>query len=181
MKRPSQSYPPTGISVSPLIKYGSHVRNRLCVLDSPHPASGLSVTLPPDATKGLSTVPHRPPQIPQHGTLSGVSRKLFPEFHQKLKRTVTMPRTATLLPADTVRTSLGPRENSMVVPYLSFPTIVGRNSAFHGLTEDQLEELGGIEFRALNMLMWAVPLVCHVFVASCPGQARDFASITSSH
>ena len=55
----------------------------------------------------------------------------------------------------------------MVVPYLSFPTIVGRNSVFHGLTEDQLEELGGIEFRALNMLMWAVPLVCLVLWLVC--------------
>ena len=36
---------------------------------------------------------------------------------------------------------------------------------FHGLTEDQLEELGGIEFRALNMLMWTVPLVCYDCVA----------------
>lgn len=70
-----------------------------------------------------------------------------------------MPRTATLLPQDTVHTSRGPHETVKVVPYLSFPTIVGRNSVFHDLTDDQLEEIGGIEFRALNMLMWAVPLV----------------------
>jgi len=61
-----------------------------------------------------------------------------------------------------------------VVPYLSFPTIVGRNSVFHGLTEDQLEELGGIEFRALNMLMWAVPLVCHGIVADRVGPSLNF-------
>jgi hypothetical protein len=45
---------------------------------------------------------------------------------------------------------------------------------FHGLTEDQLEELGGIEFRALNMLMWAVPLVCYCTVAGCTGPSLNF-------
>lgn len=85
-------------------------------------------------------------------------------LHKKVKRTVTMPRVATLLPADTIHTSQGPHEAVRIVPYLSFPTIVGRNSAFHDLTEDQLEEIGGIEFRALNMLMWAVPLVCPCMV-----------------
>lgn len=119
----------------------------------------MSVTLSPDTTKDSPVIPHRPPQAQQHSTISEISQKLFPQLHQKVKRTVTMPRTATLLPADTIHTSRGPHEASMVVPYLSFPTIVGKNSTFHGLTEDQLEELGGIEFRALNMLMWAVPLV----------------------
>ena len=78
-----------------------------------------------------------------------------------------MPRTATLLPADTIHTSQGPHGAVRVVPYLSFSTIVGKNSAFHGLTEDQLEEIGGKEFRALNMLMWAVPLVCPSIVTGC--------------
>jgi len=45
---------------------------------------------------------------------------------------------------------------------------------FHGLTEDQLEELGGIELSALNMLMWAVPLVCHGDVDSHIGQLLNF-------
>ena len=91
-----------------------------------------------------------------------------------------MPRTATLLPADTVHTTQGPHENSTVVPYLSFPTIVGRNSVFHDLTEDQLEELGGIEFRALNMLMWAVPLVCYCTLVGYAGPSLNFPSTTFS-
>ena len=45
---------------------------------------------------------------------------------------------------------------------------------FHGLTEDQLEELGGIEFRGLNMLMWAVPLVRYHIVAVCVGLSLNF-------
>ena len=119
----------------------------------------MTVTLSPDTAKDPPVIPHRRPQAQQHSTISEISQKLFPKLYQKVRRTVTMPRAATLLPADTVRTSQGPHETSTVVPYLSFPTIVGRNSVFHGLTEDQLEELGGIEFRALNMLMWVVPLV----------------------
>ena len=127
------------------------------------------MTLSSAPVKELPNAPHRPPQARHHSALSEILQRLFPDLHRKFKRTVTMPRSATLLPADTVRTSQGPHKSSMVVPYLSFPTIVGRNSVFHGLTEAQLEELGGIEFRALNMLMWAVPLVCYDFAAICVG------------
>lgn len=44
------------------------------------------------------------------------------------------------------------------MPYLSWTPTVGRNSAFVDLTEDQREELGGIEYRSLKML--AIILVC---------------------
>ena len=47
------------------------------------------------------------------------------------------------------------------MPYLSWHPTVGRNSAFIDLTEDQREELGGIEYRALKTL--AVVLLCKVF------------------
>ncbi|KAL0950517.1 hypothetical protein HGRIS_007326 [Hohenbuehelia grisea] len=45
---------------------------------------------------------------------------------------------------------------SAPVSYVSFPPIVGRNSMFHLLTEEQLEELGGVEYRALTALLWIV-------------------------
>lgn len=45
------------------------------------------------------------------------------------------------------------------MPYLSWTPTVGRNSAFVDLTEDQREELGGIEYRALKLL--AIILVCY--------------------
>ena len=167
MKPPNQSCPQTGIPVS-LVQCRVLVSNRLILPDS-HPASGLSVTLAHDAAEIIPALPHRPPQTQQHSTISEVSRRLFPGLHQKVKRTMTMPRTATLLPADTMHISQGPHDNSTVVPYLSFPTIVGKNSVFHNLTEAQLDELGGIEFRALNMLMWAVPLVRHCTVIGCAG------------
>jgi Trk-type K+ transport system membrane component len=38
-------------------------------------------------------------------------------------------------------------------PYLSFQANVGRNSNFKGLTTEQQEELGGVEYRALKLLL----------------------------
>ena len=54
------------------------------------------------------------------------------------------------------------RENSeraRAVSYLSFDAVVGINSSFESLTKEQLEELGGVEFRALNALLWIVGIV----------------------
>lgn len=91
--------------------------------------------------------------------LSSFLQRLFPGLHQKLWHTVTEPSASTLLPGDASDIPPSPHDSTTVVPYLTFPTVVGKNSSFHDLTQQQLEELGGIEFRALNMLMWAVPLV----------------------
>ena len=44
------------------------------------------------------------------------------------------------------------------MPYLSWQPTIGRNSAFVDLTEEQREELGGIEYRSLKTL--AIILVC---------------------
>lgn len=44
------------------------------------------------------------------------------------------------------------------IPYLSWQPTIGRNSAFVDLTEDQREELGGIEYRSLKTL--AIVLIC---------------------
>ncbi|KAF8477482.1 cation transport protein-domain-containing protein [Kalaharituber pfeilii] len=38
------------------------------------------------------------------------------------------------------------------MPYLSYTPTVGRNSAFPDLTEEQKDELGGLEYRALKLL-----------------------------
>jgi potassium uptake Trk family protein len=40
------------------------------------------------------------------------------------------------------------------LPYLSYTATIGRNSTFVDLTEEQREELGGIEYRALKTLAW---------------------------
>lgn len=47
------------------------------------------------------------------------------------------------------------------MPYLSWAPTIGRNSNFVDLTEDQREELGGIEYRALKTLAW---VLCAYFV-----------------
>ncbi|KAF4783514.1 trk family potassium uptake protein [Colletotrichum scovillei] len=59
---------------------------------------------------------------------------------------------------DTIRTALT-REKVEDMPYLSFTPTMGRNSAFPGLTIEQREELGGIEYRSLRTL--AVILLCY--------------------
>lgn len=43
-------------------------------------------------------------------------------------------------------------EDADPMPYLSWTPTIGRNSNFVDLTEEQREELGGIEYRALKML-----------------------------
>jgi Trk-type K+ transport system membrane component len=45
------------------------------------------------------------------------------------------------------------------LPYLSYAATIGRNSTFVDLTEEQREELGGIEYRALKTLAWI--LMCY--------------------
>lgn len=42
--------------------------------------------------------------------------------------------------------------------YLSFKPVVKRNSHFHGLSQAEEEELGGVEYAALELLTWLLPL-----------------------
>ncbi|KAH7396220.1 cation transport protein-domain-containing protein [Pyrenochaeta sp. MPI-SDFR-AT-0127] len=50
-------------------------------------------------------------------------------------------------------------EDEDPMPYLSWAPTIGRNSNFVDLSEEQREELGGIEYRALKLL--AMILVCY--------------------
>lgn len=92
-------------------------------------------------------------------------RRLFPAAANRLRRTVTIPITTALAGGELGRTASitgavgNIPEGSKAVPYISFDAIVGRNSAFHMLTNEQLEELGGVEYRALNALLWLVAVV----------------------
>jgi potassium uptake Trk family protein len=54
------------------------------------------------------------------------------------------------------RTFTQPREETDPLPYLSYAATIGRNSAFVDLTEEQREELGGIEYRSLKTLAWVL-------------------------
>ncbi|GAA6062637.1 hypothetical protein JCM10212_000299 [Sporobolomyces blumeae] len=67
-----------------------------------------------------------------------------------------LPRTSTLVSTRSRRysfeSSAAPRYGKPV-SYISFDATVGRNSRFHHLTTAQQEELGGIEYRALMLLL----------------------------
>ena len=86
---------------------------------------------------------------------------LFPGLKSKIKRTVTIPVTTSLTPA-----SHENKPGSKYAPYLSFKARVGPNSTFHLLTSDQLDEIGGVEYRALNALLWIVAGVSYLFFLS---------------
>lgn len=53
------------------------------------------------------------------------------------------------------------RDMADPMPYLSWQPTIGRNSMFIDLTEDQREELGGVEYRSLKTL--AIILVSYFF------------------
>ena len=86
-----------------------------------------------------------------HQLLSRAVNRFFPRLQRKLSRTLTMPRTQTIASQHG-----GAQTGARVVPYISFDAIVGRNSTFHELDSEQLSELGGVEYRALNALLWIV-------------------------
>ena len=51
-----------------------------------------------------------------------------------------------------IRSALTRDKEEDPMPYISFQPTIGRNSAFVDLTEEQREELGGIEYRSLKSL-----------------------------
>jgi hypothetical protein len=92
-----------------------------------------------------------------HEMISSIVHKFFPNLERRIKRTVTIPVTRTL----TSQHVEGGQQaaGSRPVNYITFDALVGRNSTFHDLTHEQIEELCGIEFKALNCLVWIVPCV----------------------
>ncbi|KAF8070723.1 cation transport protein-domain-containing protein [Lyophyllum atratum] len=83
--------------------------------------------------------------------VTGLFGRFFPKLRRKVTRTVTMPVTTSL-----VSQQRDVPHGAKAVPYISFSAIVGRNSAFHRLSQEEMEELGGVEYRALNALLWIV-------------------------
>jgi len=59
---------------------------------------------------------------------------------------------ATRNPLHRIKTALTFSKDDDPMPYLSWQPTIGRNSAFVGLSEEQREELGGIEYRSLKTL-----------------------------
>ncbi|SJX64881.1 related to potassium transporter TRK-1 [Sporisorium reilianum f. sp. reilianum] len=82
-------------------------------------------------------------------------KKAVPGVQERFQRTMTMPRTATFT---SVNSGGGPSESAIrPAPYLSFDATVTGNSRFEALTEAQRDELGGVEYRALDLLAKLVP------------------------
>ncbi|KAF8968787.1 cation transport protein-domain-containing protein [Flammula alnicola] len=78
--------------------------------------------------------------------LKKIIKKIVPRAYNKMERTMTLTTMKTL--------------DSSSVPWLNFSgLVVGRNSNFHtdSLTDDQLEDIGGAEYRALRLLSYLVP------------------------
>ncbi|KAG8756489.1 low affinity potassium transporter [Serendipita sp. 396] len=67
------------------------------------------------------------------------------------------PYPSLLLPAGAAGPEQMERYDTKEVPYFSFSAVVGKNSAFHGLTAEELDELGGVEYRGLSLLSTLVP------------------------
>jgi hypothetical protein len=61
-------------------------------------------------------------------------------------------------------TSRRSSQSNMTLPYFTFQPTVGRNSLFLGLTEEQREELGGIEYRASKLLLWILLIYFYGFL-----------------
>ncbi len=105
--------------------------------------------------------------FPMPFTLLGAAmNKFFPKLKRRLSRTITIPITTSLVSA---RVGQEAPPDAKAVPYISFSAIVGRNSRFHFLSNDQLEEIGGVEYRALNSLLWLVPSVSLIYFLTLPG------------
>lgn len=81
-----------------------------------------------------------------------LSHFLHPSFKGSLHRTLTTPLSPVLFVSDQGEVPPGARP----VSYLSFHARVGYNSRFIGLSDDDYEELGGVEYHALTVLLWIV-------------------------
>ncbi|TFK48774.1 TrkH-domain-containing protein [Heliocybe sulcata] len=86
--------------------------------------------------------------------VSNVIRRATPNLHTHLTRTMTMPHTVTITGTANDECT---EDAGRPVPYISFNAVVDRNSMFRKLSEEDLRELGGVEYRALNALLWIVP------------------------
>ncbi|UNI14196.1 low affinity potassium transporter [Purpureocillium takamizusanense] len=100
------------------------------------------------------------------------------------------PRPVRTRTMDTIRSALS-RDKQGDMPYLSYTPTTGRNSNFIGLTLEQREELGGIEYRSLRTLalillfyFWGFQLVIlscllpYILHNNTYGKAVDDAGVT---
>ena len=80
-----------------------------------------------------------------------------------LKTSLRRPEQSNFLPRDTLRTNINsqPRHtmnDSWHSRHFLTRDVVGRNSQFHGLTREERDRLGGVEYRAVTLLSRIVPM-----------------------
>ena len=85
-------------------------------------------------------------------------KKVAPDASRRLSGSFSMPRTNTIGGRGTIAPDEYDR-GVKEVPYITFTAKVGRNSHFHELTSEQMDELGGVEYRALRVLLYIVAAV----------------------
>jgi len=116
------------------------IRNRIPTAGLSRQSSGLprTQTMRSDRTKhtGLGGFP-MPLEI-----IRSLAQKFAPETTKKLERTYSQAPVDTRTPPTAL--------------FTSFPLKVGRNSLFLDLTQEQKDELGGIEYRASKLLLKVV-------------------------
>ncbi|KAI0629974.1 TrkH-domain-containing protein [Trametes polyzona] len=176
------------IAPHPINPMGSHAPR--VPLDRPAEATGIDVLSSAASRRSfrasiLTSPPHPHAGHPAHpdddfGGLPGIQdiftalvRKISPRLERRLKRTLTVPRTETLVPEAARGITEDGNAPIKRVPYLSFSATVKRNSSFYGLTAENIEELGGVEYRALCSLSWIIPayyigLLSISFVVTAP-------------
>lgn len=105
-----------------------------------------------------------------HEIIGKIVNYAVPKISDRLHRTISVPvRTMSISSQNGDSGSpsgVDIRARTKSVPYISFDAIIGRNSQFYDLREEELEELGGVEYRALSILLWLVPLVRIVELAN---------------
>ncbi|CAO1616976.1 unnamed protein product [Parajaminaea phylloscopi] len=90
-------------------------------------------------------------------------RAVLPGVRDRIVRSTTMQRSTTIASTHSLtragtEQTMGTTAGGKSAPYLSFDVNVYGNSMFHSLTEAQRDELGGVEYRALDLLAKIVPL-----------------------
>ncbi|PTB64354.1 hypothetical protein BBK36DRAFT_57231 [Trichoderma citrinoviride] len=103
----------------------------------------------------LDTLRFRKPRI-----FNRSQDKLHEDSSSRQRSRTPNPRPVRTKTMDTIRSVLT-REKEVDMPYLSYTPTMGRNSNFLGLTLEQREELGGIEYRSLRTL--AIVLMFYFF------------------
>ena len=87
--------------------------------------------------------------------LGNALHHFFPSLKRKIRRMVTIPRAPDLFVSEQKEIPQGADPD----PYLHFRARIRHNSCFIGLSDDNYEELGGMEYRALTVLLWVVSAV----------------------